>query len=202
MIENTSGSGKDSVVPPELDKWNWGAFFLSWIWGIGNNTYRAFLVFIPLFGFFFLFALGFKGSSWAWKHKKWESVEHFQRVQRKWTIAALIFLAVIAIAFIATFYFISSSMKSSAAYESSVSLASSDPKTIETIGVPFKTGIVMGSLNRSSTDGQASINYKITGPIGTGRVYTDATMKRGIWKTDCLEIQLPDNSRSVVVPCK
>jgi len=25
-------------VPDEIDRWNWGAFLLNWIWGIGNNT--------------------------------------------------------------------------------------------------------------------------------------------------------------------
>ncbi|WP_281405489.1 hypothetical protein [Mesorhizobium sp. B2-6-4] len=25
-------------IPAELDRWNWGAFFLNWIWGIGNST--------------------------------------------------------------------------------------------------------------------------------------------------------------------
>ena len=28
---NTSGQGAAAVLPPELKKWNWGAFFLSWI---------------------------------------------------------------------------------------------------------------------------------------------------------------------------
>jgi len=25
-------------VPAEIDRWNWGAFLLNWVWGIGNNT--------------------------------------------------------------------------------------------------------------------------------------------------------------------
>jgi membrane protein YqaA with SNARE-associated domain len=32
-----------------------------------------------------LFILGAKGNEWAWRNKRWESVEHFQRVQQKWT---------------------------------------------------------------------------------------------------------------------
>ena len=35
-MENTSGQGKASVLPAELKGWNWGAFFLHVIWGIGN----------------------------------------------------------------------------------------------------------------------------------------------------------------------
>jgi len=30
-MDNTSGQGKASVVPPEIKKWNWGAFLLSWL---------------------------------------------------------------------------------------------------------------------------------------------------------------------------
>ncbi|MDO8507398.1 MAG: zinc ribbon domain-containing protein [bacterium] len=41
-------------LPPELKKFNWGAFFFSWIWGIGNGVWIALLVFlfqsIPAFG--------------------------------------------------------------------------------------------------------------------------------------------------------
>ncbi len=81
---NTSGQGKDAVVPDEIRKWNWGAFLLGVIWGVGNRTYIAFLAVIPLFGFIMMFILALKGSEWAWRNKKWESVEHFKRVQRKW----------------------------------------------------------------------------------------------------------------------
>jgi len=54
--EYVSGLGKDSVVPPEIKGWNWGAFLLNWIWGIGNSTYIALLMFVPLVNIFmFLF---------------------------------------------------------------------------------------------------------------------------------------------------
>lgn len=81
-------------VPAEIKKWNWGAFFLSWIWGIGNHVWISFLSFVPFVGFIMIFVLGAKGSEWAWKAKDWESVEHFKRVQRKWAIwGAVIFFA-------------------------------------------------------------------------------------------------------------
>jgi hypothetical protein len=38
-------------------------------------------------------ALGIKGREWAWRHCDWDSVEHFKRVQKKWSIAGFIFLA-------------------------------------------------------------------------------------------------------------
>lgn len=36
-------------VPPEIDRWNWGAFLLNWIWGVGNNTFIALLTLVPFF---------------------------------------------------------------------------------------------------------------------------------------------------------
>jgi hypothetical protein len=39
-----------NAVPAEIDRWNWGAFLLNWIWGIGNNTFIALLTFIPFVG--------------------------------------------------------------------------------------------------------------------------------------------------------
>jgi len=29
------------AIPAEIDRWNWGAFLLNWIWGIGNKTFIA-----------------------------------------------------------------------------------------------------------------------------------------------------------------
>ena len=59
--EYISGLGKDSVVPPELKGWNWGAFLLNWIWGIGNSTYIALLMFVPFVNIVMFFMLGAKG---------------------------------------------------------------------------------------------------------------------------------------------
>ena len=87
---NNSGQGKSAVLPVELSGWNWGAFFLSWIWGIGNNTWIAFLTFIPIVNFIMIFVLGAKGNEWAWQNKRWNSLEHFKKVQKLWGIWGLI----------------------------------------------------------------------------------------------------------------
>jgi hypothetical protein len=66
-------------------KWNWGAFFMNWIWGLGNGTYIALLGLIPVINVVMAFVLGAKGSEWAWKNKKWESTDQFNRIQGLWT---------------------------------------------------------------------------------------------------------------------
>jgi len=105
-IENNSGGGKEIVIPPGVKGWSWGAFFLTWVWGIGNRTWISFLTLIPYVGFVVAIMLGIKGREWAWRNKRWESLEHFQRVQKRWSfwgvflivgVAGLGILAAIAI---------------------------------------------------------------------------------------------------------
>ena len=87
QVINTSGMGSKAAIPPGLGEWSWGGFLLTWIWGIGNNVWWAFLVFIPwLGGLVMPWVLAFKGNEWAWRSKRWESVEHFKNVQHTWSV--------------------------------------------------------------------------------------------------------------------
>ena len=74
-LQNTSGQGRSTEVPAEIKRWNWGAFFLNWLWGFGNRTYIALLCLIPLLNIVMIFVLGAKGSEWAWRNKQWESID-------------------------------------------------------------------------------------------------------------------------------
>lgn len=73
-------------IPPGIKGWSWGAFLWNWIWAIFNNTWIGLLALIPGVNLVMIFVLGAKGREWAWKNKKWDSVEHFNRVQRKWSL--------------------------------------------------------------------------------------------------------------------
>ena len=76
----------------ELDeffsKWNWGAFFLNWIWGIVHKVYWTLIIFIPCIGsvamLVGIFILGANGNKWAWNSRQWESLDECKRVQRQW----------------------------------------------------------------------------------------------------------------------
>ncbi len=92
--ENTSGGGVSATIPPEIRGWNWGAFFLNAAWGVFNGTYVALLAIVPVLNVIMPFVLGAKGNRWAWQNKRWESVEQFKRVQRKWAIAGLVLFIV------------------------------------------------------------------------------------------------------------
>ena len=82
---NTSGMGKNAVVPDEVKGWSWGAFFLNWIWAVGNKTWIGLLCLAPYVGVVMTIVLGFKGREWAWKNKRWDSIAHFNEVQRRWS---------------------------------------------------------------------------------------------------------------------
>jgi hypothetical protein len=91
--ENTSGQGPTAEVPPEIKGWNWGAFFLNWIWGIGNQVWIALLALIPCANIFIAIWLGISGSEMAWRARRWESVEQFKSTQRVWAIVGAILCA-------------------------------------------------------------------------------------------------------------
>lgn len=99
----TTSDGPNGPFPAELNHWNWGAFLLSWIWAIGNQVWIGLLVllsFIPVIGgiiaLVMVIMLGIKGNEWAWKAKKWDSIEHFKKVQKKWAMWGVI-LAVVGV---------------------------------------------------------------------------------------------------------
>lgn len=88
--ENTSGQGSLAVIPEEIKGWNWGAFFFGGLWGICNKVWISLLAAIPYVGVIMCIVLGVKGNEWAWRHKKWDSIEHFKSTQRKWGIAGVV----------------------------------------------------------------------------------------------------------------
>ncbi len=100
--ENNSGGGSGIVAPSGVKGWSWGAFLLNWIWSIGNKTWIGLLCLVPYVGFLFAIYLGVKGRELAWRNKRWDSLEHFNRVQRSWSKWALILvLGAIALGIVA-----------------------------------------------------------------------------------------------------
>lgn len=82
------------TIPPGVKGWSWGAFFLNWIWAAGNQVWWGLLALVPFVGIIMTVILGIKGREWAWKAKKWQSVDDFNRVQKKWSMWALIIVGV------------------------------------------------------------------------------------------------------------
>lgn len=101
---NTSGQGKDAVIPPEIRRWNWGAAVFMTIWVYANGLTFAQIRKEEGLPFIFAFFLGARGNAIAWKYVRWSSVEAFLRAQRRWEAAALVLLIVVVV-WVAAFAF-------------------------------------------------------------------------------------------------
>ncbi|HEY9796117.1 MAG TPA: serine/threonine-protein kinase [Leptolyngbyaceae cyanobacterium] len=93
---NNSGHGNifdaSVPVPDEIKGWNWGAFLMPWLWPFSNHVWIGLLAFVPHIGWLMAIALvlGSKGNEWAWKSRRWRSIEHFKAHQRGWAIAGVL----------------------------------------------------------------------------------------------------------------
>jgi hypothetical protein len=92
IYDERSGKGEASIIPPELGHWNWGAAFLSVWWGLYYRVWIAFLVFVPVIGYFWWVVMGIKGNEWAWQKNQWLTVDEFKKAQKKWAVWAIALL--------------------------------------------------------------------------------------------------------------
>jgi Cytochrome oxidase complex assembly protein 1 len=185
------------TIPAEIRRWNWGAFFLNWIWGIGNQTYIALLALIPGFGFIWMLVLGAKGNVWAWRNGCWDSVEHFKRVQRRWAIwGAVIWLAVPALfgAGIGGIFF---GLKHSAAYEMAATKLQADAMAVNVLGNPISTGTPFGEISVDGSSGKAALSFSATGLKAAGVVFVEAVKKDGVWSITRLTLKLNDSDKVI-----
>lgn len=188
--ENTSGQGSAALVPPEVNRWNWGAFLLNWIWGLGNSTPIALLVFVPFVGFVMIFVLGAKGSAWAWRNRKWDSVAQFKRVQRLWAIWGFVVLAAIIVFCVALIFFVFATLKSSEAYKLGVAGLNANAQAVALLGAPISAGTPSGSISVNGSGGQAELSFSVTGSKASGTVYLKATKSMGKWQLDSEQLRI------------
>jgi Cytochrome oxidase complex assembly protein 1 len=177
-------------IPPELDRWNWGAFLLNWIWGIGNNTFIALLTLVPGIGFIMMFVLGAKGSRWAWRNGRWDSVEHFRRVQRRWAIWGVVIYLGCAVLGAGFFGGIFSLLKNSEAYQLGAARLQGSAAAVELLGSPIATGIPYGSIKISGDAGQATLSFSASGSKASGQVSLTAEKKAGVWALQTLTLEV------------
>ena len=52
------------------------------------------LFLVPFVGMIMPFVLWIKGNELAWRYKRWDSKEHFIRVQERWALAGLVLTVV------------------------------------------------------------------------------------------------------------
>lgn len=192
---------RPAEIPPELNRWNWGAFFLNWIWGIGNSTYIALLALIPGINLIMMIVLGWKGSRWAWKNRYWKDAEHFRATQRKWALWGAIVWAVVIAAGAGLVFSIPYVMKSSEAYRISMEMVRGDERVREALGEEIEAGFWTGgniSVQAGGT-GTARLAIPVSGDNGSGTVTSYAVRAEGRWDIRLLLVTVEGSGAPIVL---
>ena len=99
--DNNSGGGSDVIPPDGVKGWSWGAFMFGWLWAIFNKTWIGLLTLVPYIGFLVSIYLGVKGRELAWRNKRWDDLDHFQRVQKRWSAWGVGFIVIAILGIVA-----------------------------------------------------------------------------------------------------
>lgn len=138
------------------------------------------------------FVLGARGNRWAWRNGRWDSVEHFTRVQRTWAKWG----AVVWIGFVVLIPLIMglalSLLIHSEAYRLGVSQLQNSKAAAGALGAPITAGLPMGSVATDGHAGRASLSFSTAGPKGAGRVFMEAVKKNDVWSITEFGLKLDD----------
>lgn len=184
-------------VSAELERWNWGAFGLSWIWGIANRTPAAWFALVPFAGWIGMpFLLGLKGNEWAWRNGNWPDIETFRRAQRLWARRAMFAWTGIAVAAVLIATSATSILARSEPFRLAQTELAADPKLIEQLGHPVELGAPTGSLiAKLRGKGDAQLKFSVSGPNGQGKAYVNAQRQNGTWRLQRATVELDNGTR-------
>ena len=134
---------------------------------------------IPGFGFIWMLVLGAKGSAWAWRNGRWDSVEHFKRVQRRWAIWGLVIWLAVPVLFGGMIGGVFS------------------PIATSILGSPISTGMPFGGISINGSSGMAELSFSATCPKAAGIVFVEAIKKDGVWSIRRLTLKLNDSGKVI-----
>ncbi|MBL8226262.1 MAG: hypothetical protein JNM50_13135 [Chromatiales bacterium] len=194
---NTSGGGPLAAVPPEVDRWNWGAFLLGWIWGIAHNTWISLLLFVPVVNLAMPFVLGARGSRWAWRNRRWDSVAQFRAVQRRWAIAGVLVLGVTVAIAAGSIYLGLRGMQDSAPVKLALQQVEATSAAVDVLGAPVVPGLPMGRIEDNGQTGSATLTVPVRGSRASGTVYLQAFKAMGRWRLARAVLEVDDNGRRI-----
>lgn len=154
---------KGKNIPAELKEFNWGAFLLTFIWGIKHRAWITLLA-IPLIWFQLPFGLnwilytilqfycGFKGNMWAYQNDWWMTPRDFRRNQAYWAIAAISLNILIPIVLLGTaIRFVQSSPDNPANFIKNAQCSVAESK--------LKKGFRKVTLNSTTTDNELAQSF-------------------------------------------
>jgi Cytochrome oxidase complex assembly protein 1 len=86
-------------------------------------------------------------------------------------------------------------LRDSEATRLSVTTAEANPALSEQLGRPFKTGwFISGSIEVQPGSGHAELAIPISGPKGSGTIYTEARKQAGLWHLLTLQFGMDGSS--------
>ncbi|MBV1706849.1 MAG: hypothetical protein KGQ37_06535 [Hyphomicrobiales bacterium] len=181
-----------------LRRWNWGAFWLNWIWSIGNNTWIGLLIFVPVIGLVMPFVLGAKGNAWAWRNHSWASFEDFKRVQRNWARAGLLFVLATLAACGLVFGSLYQTFSHNRVYALTRMSIKANPSARLVLGTPITFGWPSFAISEHAGGaGTADIAVSAQGPKGHGEIVVHAERRHGQWQIKTMTLH-PDGSTNIL----
>lgn len=201
----------NQVVPPEINRFNWGAFFFSWVWAIRHGVWIGLLGLVPFLGLIMRIVLGFRGNVWAWQRNLYASSADFLKTQRRWGQVGLVCACLAIFGILSIFGLSFSALRHNSADFKSAAIQIMQEITDETVQTAFievsknkkvqkHFGQPLKLLNSSEQESSYNIEddgvtieaiFKVKGPKKTGYIAVEMRnndLDRDEWEITKLEI--------------
>jgi hypothetical protein len=87
---------------------------------------------------------------------------------------------------------VTTSIKSSDAYEVGMAQARASPDVRAALGEPIESGLwIGGSISVNGPSGNVDVSIPISGPKGSGTLYVVGTRNAGRWQYQTMEVEVP-----------
>lgn len=143
------------------------------------------------------FVLGANGNRWAWRNRRWDSLDHFRRVQRAWGFWGAGILIGVIILYGGLFGGLVSMLTHSDAYRLGVAKLEANSQAADALGTPIKAGFPFGNISITGSSGRASLNFSVTGPKGTGHAALVAVKQNDVWSLKSFKVQIDGSDRVI-----
>jgi succinate dehydrogenase hydrophobic anchor subunit len=195
----------------KLPRWNWGAFFLTWIWGLGNRSFVGLSLFLVVIGVASVKAMIINYASWlnrdwvmqgltylifaymiamhllhGWYGYRWawndESEQSFVRFQRKQRIWG-ISGAIIWLLLLLSMTSAVYWLKQNQIFQQSLAIAKNDPILQTYIGKPINVSLwsLRGEVSQQDRTGSAYYKFTAKGQWQSAVVVVEARKEQGVW---------------------
>jgi hypothetical protein len=142
--------------------------------------------------------LGARGSRWAWRNKRWESVARFRAVQRRWAIAGVLVVGLTVATVAGGIYMGLRGMQQSVPVRLALQQVEATAAAVDVLGAPVVTGfITMGSIADDGQTGSASLSVPVQGSRASGTVYLEASKAMGRWRLVRAVLEVADDGRRI-----